>query len=194
MDDLVGNLKTYETKKNKDNERIEPKREKNLVLKTDNNDSSGEDGDMAYLTKRFQKMVRRNGGIPKRGSSSKPRNYDLCHKYGKPGYFIKDCPLLQQDQYNNNFDKATKRNRVPNKCFKRKNDADNIVKQALAAWRDSFNESEEENDHDGSSMMAVENETTKYDSIFALIAQSDDDEDDGGDEVNFLDVQGNLKS
>nr|XP_016506929.1 PREDICTED: protein BFR2-like [Nicotiana tabacum] len=47
--------------------------ENNLVLKTDNNDSDGEDDDMAYLTKRFQKMVRRNGGIPKRGSSSQTK-------------------------------------------------------------------------------------------------------------------------
>ncbi|XP_070010554.1 uncharacterized protein [Nicotiana sylvestris] len=61
IDELVGNLKTYEMKKMKDNERREPKREKNMVLKTDINDSSGEDGDIAYFTRRFQKMVRRNG-------------------------------------------------------------------------------------------------------------------------------------
>ncbi|XP_070036328.1 uncharacterized protein [Nicotiana tomentosiformis] len=182
IDELVGNMKIYEMKKKKDNERREPKREKNLVLKTDNNDSSGEDGDMAYLTKRFQKMVRRNGGIPKRGSSSKPKNYDLCHKCGKPGHFIKECPLLKQDQHKNNFDKATKRNPVPDKCFKRKNVADNVVKQALAVWGDSSSESEEENDHGDSSIMAVESEETKYDSIFALMAQSDDDENDDDDE------------
>ncbi|XP_070052607.1 uncharacterized protein [Nicotiana tomentosiformis] len=133
IDELIGNLKTYEIKKKKDNERIDPKREKNLVLKTDKNDSSGEDADMAYLTKRFQKMVRRNGGIPKRGSSRKPRGYDLCHKCGKPGHFIKDCHLLKQDQYKHNTDKAAKRNPVPDKRFKRKDVADNIVKQALVA-------------------------------------------------------------
>ncbi|XP_075092111.1 uncharacterized protein LOC142172404 [Nicotiana tabacum] len=127
IDELVGNLKTYEMKKKKkDNERREPKREKTLVLKTYINDSSGEDGDMSYLTRRFQKMVRRNGGIPKRESSIKPKNYDLCHKCGKPGHFIKECPLLNQDQYKNNFDKAAKRNPVPDKCFKRKNVADNV--------------------------------------------------------------------
>ncbi|XP_070049612.1 uncharacterized protein [Nicotiana tomentosiformis] len=73
IDELIGNLKTYEMKKKKDHERREPKKEKNPILKADNNDSSGEDADMDYLTKRFQKMVRRNGGILKRGSSSKPR-------------------------------------------------------------------------------------------------------------------------
>ncbi|XP_070040733.1 uncharacterized protein [Nicotiana tomentosiformis] len=35
IDELIGNMKTYEMKKKKDNERREPKREKNLVLKTD---------------------------------------------------------------------------------------------------------------------------------------------------------------
>ncbi|XP_070017810.1 uncharacterized protein [Nicotiana sylvestris] len=98
VDELVSNLKTYEMKKkNKHNERRDTNREKNLVLKTDNNDSSGEDGDMAYLTRRFQKMVHRNGVIPKRRSSSEPKNYNLCHKCGKPGHFIKDFPLLKQD-------------------------------------------------------------------------------------------------
>ncbi|XP_070035428.1 uncharacterized protein [Nicotiana tomentosiformis] len=175
-------------KKKKDNERRETKREKNLVLKTDINDSSGEDGDMAYLTRRFQKMVCRNGGISKSGSSSKPKNYDLCHKCGKPGYFIKNCPLLKKDQFKHNIDKAAMRNPVPDKCFKRKNVADNVVKKDLAAWGDSSSEFEKENDHGDSSIMVVESESNEYDSIFALMAQSDDDEDDDDDEVNFLDV------
>ncbi|XP_070037114.1 uncharacterized protein [Nicotiana tomentosiformis] len=128
IDELIGNLKTCEMKKKKDHKRKENKKDKNLVLKVDNNDSSGEDADMAYLTKRFQKMVCKNGGIPKRGSSSKPRGYDLCHKCGKPGHFIKDFPLLRQYQYKHNTDKASKRNPVPDKRFKRKEAADNIVK------------------------------------------------------------------
>ncbi|XP_070032449.1 uncharacterized protein [Nicotiana tomentosiformis] len=150
---------------------------------------------MAYLTKRFQKMSRRNGGFPKRGSSSKPKNYDLCHKCGNPGHFIKGCPLLKQDQYKHNTDKAVKRNLVPDKCFKRKKVTDNVMKQALAAWGDSSSESEEDYDHGDNSMMAVESEAAEYDSIFILMEQSDDDEDDDDDdEVNFLDVQRNLKS
>ncbi|XP_070019386.1 uncharacterized protein [Nicotiana sylvestris] len=142
MDELIGNLKTYEMKRKKDSERREPKKENNLVLKAENSDSSEEDSDMAYITKRFQKMVRRNGGIPKRGSS-------------------------------------TKRNPVPNKRFSRKSADDNIVKQDLAAWGDSSRESERELDAENSSMMAVEIEATKYDSLFALMDQ---------------DVQRNLKS
>ncbi|XP_019262408.1 PREDICTED: uncharacterized protein LOC109240231 [Nicotiana attenuata] len=146
IDELVGNLKTYEMKKKKDNERREPNREKHLVLKTNNNDSGGEDADMAYLTKRFQKMVR---GI------------------------------------------GAKRNEVPDKRFKRKDVADNVVKQALATWGDSSSESGEDDDQGDSSMIVVKSEATEYDSIFAIMAKIDNDNDD----VNFLDVQKkNLKS
>ncbi|XP_019246379.1 PREDICTED: uncharacterized protein LOC109226028 [Nicotiana attenuata] len=150
INEHIGNLKTYEMNKKKDNKRRDPKREKNLVLKTDNYDSGGEDGDMAYLTKRFQKMVRRNRG---------------------------------------------KWNKVPDKNFKRKDAADNIVKQALAAWGGSSSESGDDDDQGDSSMMAVESEAAEYDSIFALMAKLDEDEEvDDEDEVNFLDVQRNLKS
>ncbi|XP_070020716.1 uncharacterized protein [Nicotiana sylvestris] len=194
IDELVGNLKTYEMKRKIDSERREPKKEKNPVLKVDSNDSSEEDSDMAYLIKRFQKMVKRNGGMLKRGSSSKPKNYDLCHKCEKPGHFIKDCPLLKQEFSKYNPEKAAKRNPVPNKDFKRKRSADNVVKRALAAWEDSSSESEDETDDGDKSMMAVESEENEYDLIFALMAQSDDDKDDDNSEVNFRDVQRNLKS
>ncbi|XP_070029342.1 uncharacterized protein [Nicotiana sylvestris] len=125
--DLISNLKTYEMKRKKDSERREPKKEKNLVLKAESSDSSDKDSDMAYLTKRFQKMVQRNGGIPKR---------------------------------------------------------------ALSNWGDSSSELEREPDAKNNSMMAVETEATKYDSLFVLMAQSDEDKED---EVNFRDVQRNLK-
>ncbi|XP_070010461.1 uncharacterized protein [Nicotiana sylvestris] len=131
-------------KRKKDSERREPKKEKNLVLKAERSDSSDQDSDMAYLTKRFQKMVRRNGGIPKWDSSSKTRNNDLCHGCGKPGHFIKECPLAKQEQYKQNPDKAGKRNLVLEKKFNKKSAADNIVKQAISAWGDSSSESERE--------------------------------------------------
>ncbi|XP_070022695.1 uncharacterized protein [Nicotiana sylvestris] len=145
MDELIGNIKIYEMKRKKDSKRREPKKEKNLVLKAENSDSSEEDCDMAYLTK-------------------------------SQGILIKNCPLLKQEQYKQNPDKAAKKNPVPDKRFSQKSAADNIVKQTLAAWGDSSSESEMEPDVENSSMM------------------SDDDEKDENDEVNFRDVQKNLKS
>ncbi|XP_070022435.1 uncharacterized protein [Nicotiana sylvestris] len=47
---------------------------------------------------------------------------------------------------------------------------------------------------DDSSTMAVEGKETGYDSTLALMGQSDNDEDNGNEEVNFRDVQKNLKS
>ncbi|XP_070014925.1 uncharacterized protein [Nicotiana sylvestris] len=79
------------------------------------------------------------------------------------------------------------------KRFNRKSAADNIVKQDLAAWGDFSSESKRESDAEKSSMMAMETEAAKYDSLFALMAQSNDDEDED-DEVNFRDFQINLKS
>ncbi|XP_070045229.1 uncharacterized protein [Nicotiana tomentosiformis] len=133
---------------------------------------------MAYLTKRFQKMVLMNGGIPKRGSSSKSKGYDLCHKCGKLGHFIKDCPLLKKDQYKHNTYKITKRNPVPDRRFKRKDVADNAVKQVLGAWGDSSSESGKDDEQGDTSMMAVESEAAEYDSIFALMKKSNDDDDE----------------
>ncbi|XP_070037073.1 uncharacterized protein [Nicotiana tomentosiformis] len=68
-----------------------------------------------------------------------------------------------------------------------------MVKQALAAWRDSYSESESEDDQGDTSVMAIENESSEYDSIFALMAKSDNDEDKEEDEVNFFNIQRNLK-
>ncbi|XP_070017257.1 uncharacterized protein [Nicotiana sylvestris] len=55
-------------------------------------------------------------------------------------------------------------------------------KMALAAWGDSSSESEREPDAENSNMMVVETKPMKYDSLFAVMAQSDDDEEDEDDE------------
>ncbi|XP_070017139.1 uncharacterized protein [Nicotiana sylvestris] len=179
VEELIRNLKTYELKKKIIIKRREPKKEKNLVLKVDYNDSSEEYSDMAYLTKRFQNMVRRNGEMLKKDTFNRARNCDLCYKCGKPGDFMKDCPLLKQELSKNHHEKTAKTNLVHVKDFKRKRYADNMMRQALAAWGDSSSEFEDEPDTGDSSMMAVECKKTGYDSTFALMAQSDDDEDNG---------------
>ncbi|XP_075075485.1 uncharacterized protein LOC142162738 [Nicotiana tabacum] len=68
------------------------------------------------------------------------------------------------------------------------NVVDNVGKQALAAWGDSSSESDEETDIGDSSMMAVESGSNEYDSIFALMTQSDNDEDNDSDE-NALTIE-----
>ncbi|XP_070030407.1 uncharacterized protein [Nicotiana sylvestris] len=139
-------------------------------------------------------MVRRNGEFLKRGSSSKPKNYDHYHKCGKFGHFIKNCPLLKQEFSKNNPKKAAKRNPFPSKDFKRKRSAHNVMKQALTAWGDSSGESEDETDAGDSSVMAVACEQNEYDSTFDLMSQSDNNKNDDNKEVDFRDVRRNLKS
>nr|XP_016440479.1 PREDICTED: uncharacterized protein LOC107766244 [Nicotiana tabacum] len=143
---------------------------------------------MAYLTKRFQNMVRRNGEMLKRDNSSKPKNCDLCYKCGKPGHFMKDCPLLKQEFSKNYHEKTAKMNPVHFKEFKRKRSADNMMRQDLTAWGNSSSGSEDEPYTSDSSMMTVEGEETGYDSTSTLMPQSDDDEDNGNKDVNFRDV------
>nr|XP_009768323.1 PREDICTED: uncharacterized protein LOC104219347 [Nicotiana sylvestris] len=105
-----------------------------------------EESQSANRPQRFQKMVRKNGGIPKKESSSRNlKGNDYCHKCGKPGHFIKVCPFLKQEHYKHNTDK--------------------------------------EPDTGSSSMMDVKNETKEYDSLFALMAQSNEDENDDNDEL-----------
>ncbi|XP_070013101.1 uncharacterized protein [Nicotiana sylvestris] len=134
IEELIENLKTYELKRKINTKRREPKKEKNLVLKDDYNDSGDKDSDMAYLTKRFQKMVRRNGEMLKKSSSDRPTKCDLCYKCGKPGHFMKDYPLLKKEFSKNHHEKTDKTNPVP-KDFKRKGYADNMMRHVLAAWR-----------------------------------------------------------
>ncbi|XP_070019952.1 uncharacterized protein [Nicotiana sylvestris] len=96
IDELIGNLKTYEMKRKNDLERKEPNEERNLVLKAAHTDSSSDESEMTE--------------IPPKG----------------------------------------------------------------------------EDDQGDASMMVVDNESSKYESIFALMAKSDDDEDKEGDEKNLV--------
>lgn len=55
MDELIGNLKIHDLKKQQEKGRNEPKKEKNLTLKSANRESIEEDEDTAYITRRFQR-------------------------------------------------------------------------------------------------------------------------------------------
>ncbi|XP_070002760.1 uncharacterized protein LOC142165908 [Nicotiana tabacum] len=161
IDELIGNLKTYEMKKMKDHEIREPKREKNLVLKVDNNDSSGEDGDMAYLTRRFQKMVRRNRDILKRAAQADQKAMTCVINTGNQDISLKIVLFTSK------------------------------TSTTLDAWYDSSSEYEGNDEQRDTSMMEVEIESAEYDSIFALMAKSDEGKDDDGDEGA---VKGSIQS
>lgn len=74
---------------------------------------------------------------------------------------------------------------VPDK-FKKREVVDNIVKQALTAWGDTSSELELGNNEHNTSMLALEKTHTRFDSLFAPMAKSNEEKED---ELTFLDVQ-----
>ncbi|KAH0633286.1 hypothetical protein KY284_036072 [Solanum tuberosum] len=148
MDALIGNLKTYEMNRNQDISKKETKKDKSLVLKITSGEDSSEEDDMAYLTKRFQKIVRKHGGFRKGGNPLRAATAgDLCHKCGKAGHFIRDCPMLKvenKEYQRPGGEKDRRRDLVPQKNA-RKAATDYVVKKALAVWGTSQVNQENQN-------------------------------------------------
>ncbi|XP_049358857.1 uncharacterized protein LOC125823532 [Solanum verrucosum] len=190
MDALIGNLETHEMNINQDISKKEAKKDKSLVLKITPGETSSEKYDMAYLTKRFQKIVRkyrgfRKGGNPHRAASAS----DLCHKQcGKAGHFIRDCPILKaksKEYQRPGGEKDKRRDLVPEKNA-RKATADYFVKKALAAWGDSSSESECPDD---ASMLAAQDDANVFDGLFALMEKSADEDNEDKEHLTVLEAE-----
>ncbi|KAH0682508.1 hypothetical protein KY290_023330 [Solanum tuberosum] len=136
---------------------------------------------MAYLTKRFQKIVRKHGGFRKGGNPSRVATVsDLCHKCGKVGHFIRDCLMLKAEtkEYKRPVgEKDKRRDLVPEKNA-RKFVANYVVKKALAVWGDSSSESGELECPDDVSILVVQVDAKIFDGLLALMAKSDDEDDE----------------
>ena len=81
-----------------DQSKKEVKKGKPLMLKYRSEEDSNVADDMAYIIKWFQKIMRKNKGFRK--GANVPRTAtrnDTCHKCGKAGYFIRECPLLKAE-------------------------------------------------------------------------------------------------
>jgi len=59
MDELIGNLQTYELNKKQGTNMKEGRKEKSIALKTSKNEVGDEEDEMAYITRRFQKIIKR---------------------------------------------------------------------------------------------------------------------------------------
>jgi len=66
MDDLIGKLQTYELNRQQGSTVKEGKKEKSVALKMSLNDELEEEDEMTYLTKRFQKIIKKHGQFQKK--------------------------------------------------------------------------------------------------------------------------------
>lgn len=93
-----------------------------------------------------------------------------------------------QEYLKSGGDKAKKKDLVPAKS-RRKAVIDYVVKQALAARGDTSSELNESKKPKYTSMMALEGSENTYNSLFALMARLDDEEEDA---VTHLTIKQNL--
>ncbi|KAL3331992.1 hypothetical protein AABB24_032555 [Solanum stoloniferum] len=132
MDAFIRSLQTHEMNRNQEASKKEVKKDKSLSLKVALGNTSDEEEDMAYITRRFQKIVRKHGGFRKGGISGRAAiANDLCQKCGKPGHFIRDCPMTKAENTRPGGDKDMRRDLIPDKKGRRAA-ADYVVKKALA--------------------------------------------------------------
>lgn len=159
MDELIRNLKTHKLEKKQKQEKKEPKREKSLYLKASKSNSSKDDVDIAYLSKKIIRAIKKSGKFQKRERSSRQEGtVEVFHKYGKLGYFIKDWHLHKMDykQYlKSEGDKEKKKDQVLNKS-RMKATTDYAVKKALVVWGDSLSDSDNVENPEDESMLEVE--------------------------------------
>ena len=71
-------------------------KEKNISLKSSQIKMTEEESKMTYMTKRFQKIVKKHGFLKEWNINRVAEANDLCHKCGKPGHFMRDCPSQKQ--------------------------------------------------------------------------------------------------
>lgn len=92
------------------------KKDKSLSLKEASRNRSDEEEDMAYITRRFQKFVRKHRCFRKGGISGKDATAnDLCQKCGKPEHFIIDCLMIKAENTRLGGDKNRRRDLIPEK-------------------------------------------------------------------------------
>ena len=103
LDELIGNLQTYELRRNSQM-KGEVKKDRGLALKARESDSSyfDEEG-MAVIARKFKKFFKKTESLYKKGNTSKAKNSDRdqfsgCFKCRRQDHVVKNCPLLKEEQ------------------------------------------------------------------------------------------------
>ena len=103
LDELIGNLQTYELRRNSQQQE-ETKKDREIALKVLKEDSLDfDDEDMAMITRKFKKFFKKTKENARRKNFSKLRNTDWeqfsgCFKCSKFDHIVKNCPLLKEEQ------------------------------------------------------------------------------------------------
>ena len=106
MDELIGNLMTYELKKKQEKQIGDKIKEKNLVL-TSTTSEDFEDAKIVLIAKRFSRMLKRGQVFQGKNSKKKTENPidQVCHKCGSLDHFVKFCPLKALEKKRNSSEK-----------------------------------------------------------------------------------------
>lgn len=171
----------------------------NLVLKATTSDDF-EDENIALITKRFTRMLKRGQTFQKKTSQKPSENTkdQVCHKCGSPDHFIKLCPLWALEQKKANFEKGQdiKNDKyIPTNRRMTNQEADLSTRRAFAAMGDLSEEEFEDEGFENQSLLAIE-QSNKYD-FLALIAETDsgdDKEDENQSKVSFHHIKVNIES
>ena len=167
LDELIGNLQTYELRKNSQ-QKEEAKKDRGLVLKVMDEDSSDlDDEEMAMITRKFKRFFKKSKEISKKRNFNKAKNNDReqftgCFKCGKFDHIVKNCPLLKEEQEQEQARKQGRR-RFGSSYAKR------LSKAMLAAWGDTSDEDEvSEGEEAAVALMAIGESDTDEEALDSL--------------------------
>ena len=169
LDELVGNLKTFETKA-EGRRKGESSKEKNIAFKATNDKySDSEDEEVALLTRNFKKFIMKTRGA---GMSTRSNNkVGACYKCDQTDHLIKDCPLWEAEWKKEQIEREIKRKRLGSD---KKKDAVAMY----AGWAPELEDSDEEEQAN-----------------IALMAMEEPEEEDiSADEVSPLELKDRLDS
>ncbi|XP_009616660.1 uncharacterized protein [Nicotiana tomentosiformis] len=163
LDELVGNLKTYEMRK-MELHKEEPKEDKALVLKASKDDESDYDDPDLPIFAKFKRFVKNSKSASKREASNKPKqidkaNYDGCYKCDKLDHMVKYFPMWEIERIKERAEKEKREKIRENGSNKGKilgKGFTEEMKQAfLAAYEDNGSNQEEEKEDEAISLYAV---------------------------------------
>ena len=151
---------TYELKI-KQEKKIEGKiKEKNLVL-TSATPENFEDENIALMTKRFSRKLKKGQVYHKRNSKKITENpiNQVCHKCGSLDHFVKFCPLKALEKKRNSLEKEKEIKNdkyIPTNRRMTNQEADLSTRRVFAAMGDLSEEEFEDGRFENQSLFAIE--------------------------------------